>query len=141
MTALHIGPSRARPTSGQPKEDVVTTMTLNGHTEPALAEHVTVRPVRHGDREIGAYVIGAEGARFVPAVDPTVIALAALGTAMTVALSIAGAIRRHPAIGTVTMGPGGWVSLKRTSSPPLRDGGRRPWWAHLLRAHRLVVKD
>jgi hypothetical protein len=37
------------------------------------------------------------------------------------------------------MGPGGWVSLRRTGSPPLRDGSPRPWWAHLLRAHRLVV--
>ena len=121
----------------------MTTTTLNGYTEPAVAEHVTVRPVRHGDREIGAYVIGAEGVRFVPAVDPTVIALAALGTAtaMTVALSIAVAVRRRPAIGTVTMGPGGWVSLKRTGSPPLRDGSGRPWWAHMLGAHRLVVKD
>jgi len=121
----------------------VTTMTRNGHAEPALGERVTVRPVRHGDREIGAYVVGPEGARFVPAVDPTVIAVAALGTAtvMTVALSLAGALRRRPAIGTVTMGPGGWVSLKRTGSPPLRQGGHRPWWAHLLRAHRLVVRD
>ena len=121
----------------------MTTMTRNGHAPSALAEHVTVLPVRHGDREIGAYVIGAEDARFVPAVDPTAIALAALGaaTAMTVALSVAGAVRRRPAIGTVTMGPGGWVSLKRTGSPPLRDDGRRPWWAHVLRAHRLVVKD
>jgi hypothetical protein len=25
--------------------------------------------------------------------------------------------------------------------PPLRDGTARPWWARLLRAHRLVVRD
>ncbi|MEV6492718.1 hypothetical protein AB0M20_29475, partial [Actinoplanes sp. NPDC051633] len=59
---------------------------------------------------------------------------------MVAAASVAVAVRRRPAIGTVTMGPGGWVSLKRTGSPPLRDGARRPWWAHALRAHRLVVE-
>ena len=29
--------------------------------------------------------------------------------------------------------------LLRTAEPPLRDAGR-PWWARLLRAHRLVVR-
>jgi hypothetical protein len=106
------------------------------------AEHVTVIPVRHGDREIGAYVAGPDRAEFVPAVDVARIVGAALlaATAMTIAASVAAAVRRRPAIGTVTMGPGGWVSLKRTGAPPLRDGAARPWWAHALRAHRLVVR-
>jgi len=30
-------------------------------------------------------------------------------------------------IGTVTMGSGGWISLKRTSRPALRSAGPRPW--------------
>ncbi len=42
------------------------------------------------------------------------------------AVAVGVALRRRPAIGAVTMGPGGWVSLKRTSPPPLRAG--RPWW-------------
>ena len=105
------------------------------------ADRVTVIPVRHGDREIGAYVIGSDTARFVPAVDATRIVVASLATAtaMTTALSIAVAVRRRPAIGTVTMGPGGWVSLKRAPAPPLRPA-RRPWRAHVLKAHRLVVE-
>jgi hypothetical protein len=96
-----------------------------------------VTPVRRGDREIGAYIDG----RFVPAVDATTVALAALATAVvaTASVSIGLAMRRRPAIGTVTMGPGGWISLKRTSRPPLRAiRAKRPWWAHLLRARRLV---
>jgi hypothetical protein len=107
----------------------------------ATADHVTVIPVRHGDHEIGAYVVGPDTARFVPAVDATRIVVASLATAtaMTIALSIAVAVRRRPAIGTVTMGPGGWVSLKRAPAPPLRPA-RRPWWAHVLKAHRLVVE-
>jgi hypothetical protein len=104
--------------------------------------HVTLHPVQHGDREIGAYAVGPRGTTFVPAVDSTAIALAALATAtaMTIAVSIAVTVRRHPAIGTVTMGPGGWISLKRTGAPPLRAATPRPWWAHLLRAHRLIVQ-
>ena len=97
----------------------------------------TVSPVRHGEREIGAYVDG----RFVPVVDVTTVALAALAAAAVAGagLSAGLALRRRPAIGTVTMGPGGWISLKRTARPPLRAASAaRPWWAHLLRAHRLV---
>jgi len=100
----------------------------------------TVTPVRRGDREIGAYIDG----RFVPAVDATTVALAALATAAvaTVGVSTGLALRRRPAIGTVTMGPGGWISLKRTSRPPLRRARTpgRPWWARVLRARRLVVE-
>ncbi|GGQ84607.1 hypothetical protein [Couchioplanes azureus] len=109
-----------------------------------IAPHTEVVPVRRGDREIGAYVTDAHGTRFVPAVDATAVAMAALATAAvaTLGVSIGLALRRRPAIGTVTMGPGGWVSLKRTSSPPLRAArpDHRPWWAHALRAHRLVVQ-
>jgi hypothetical protein len=97
-----------------------------------------VIPVRRGDRDIGALVIGPERTKFVPAVDATWIATAAL--AAVVAVAAAAAVRRRPAIGAVSMGPGGWVSVKGTA-PGLRDGAARPWWAKLLRAHRLVVRD
>ncbi|MEV8509067.1 hypothetical protein AB0368_30115 [Actinoplanes sp. NPDC051475] len=66
---------------------------------------------------------------------------AALATAAlaSVAVSIGVALRRRPAIGAVTMGPGGWISLKRTTRPPLRAARtERPWWARALRARRLV---
>lgn len=99
----------------------------------------TVTPVRRGDREIGAYVDG----RFVPAVDATTVALAALASAAvaTAGVSVGLALRRRPAIGTVTMGPGGWISLKHSARPALRASRTaRPWWARLLRARRLVVE-
>jgi hypothetical protein len=102
-----------------------------------------VIPVCRGTRTIGAYVTEPHGTRYVPAVDVTSVVVAALGTAAlaTAAVSIGLAVRRRPAIGTVTMGPGGWISLKRTARPPLRSArADRPWWAHLLRARRLVVE-
>jgi hypothetical protein len=120
----------------------MTTM-ANGHAGIAAPpEAVTLVPVRSGEREIGAYAVSPGGVVFVPAVDVSRIVAAAVGaaTAMTVAVSIAAAVRRRPAIGTVTMGPGGWVSLKRTGMPPMRAAGRRPWWAHLLGARRLVIQ-
>jgi hypothetical protein len=108
------------------------------------AQHPQVVPVRRGERQIGAYVIEGAGVRYVPAVDINAVLTAAVAA---VAVAAAGAsagvaLRRRPAIGAVTMGPGGWISLKRTSRPPLRAAAEpaRPWWAHLLRAHRLVVE-
>ena len=101
-------------------------------------------PVRSGDREIGAYTVGPDQTTFVPAVDVTALVLGSMATATVtaVAVAIGVALRRRPAIGAVTMGPGGWVSLKRTSRPPLRatTSTHRPWWARALRAHRLVVE-
>ena len=100
-------------------------------------------PVRAGDREIGAYVIRADRTTFVPAVDVTVLVLGALAAAAVTAVSVAAgaARRRPPAIGAVTMGPGGWLSLKRSAAPsPRAAAGPRPWWARALRAHRLVVE-
>ncbi|HWS39175.1 MAG TPA: hypothetical protein VN408_41335 [Actinoplanes sp.] len=100
--------------------------------------------VRAGKREIGVYAVGTDRTTFVPAVDVTAIVLASLATvALTVtAVAVAVAVRRQPAVGAVTMGPGGWVSVKRSSCPPLRAGRSqpRPWWAHALRAHRLVAE-
>jgi hypothetical protein len=101
-----------------------------------------VIPVRSGEREIGAYAVTAAEIEFVPAVDVTALALGSMAVATVTAVAVAIGLsrRRPPAIGTVTMGPGGWLSLKRSAAPPLRAaGGPRPWWAHVLRAHRLVV--
>ncbi|GAA3336545.1 hypothetical protein GCM10020358_09220 [Amorphoplanes nipponensis] len=102
---------------------------------------MTVLPVADGGRPIGAWVVGPDGAAFRPVVDLTLLggaALAAAGAA-TVAIAVAVAAgRRRPDIGTVTMGPGGWVSVKRTALPPLRSGAPRPWWARALRTRRLV---
>ena len=105
---------------------------------------VTVVPIRNGKRTIGAYIVSKDSARFEPATDVTPIAVTALGVAAVigVAVALATAARRPPAIRSVTMGPGGWVSLKGTALPPLRGSGDpvRPWWARALGARRLVVQ-
>ena len=105
---------------------------------------VTVVPVRNGKRTIGAYIVSQDSARFEPATDITAIAVTALGVAAVigVAVALSTAARRPPAIRSVTMGPGGWVSLKGTALPPLRGTGTtaRPWWARALGARRLVVQ-
>jgi hypothetical protein len=99
--------------------------------------------VQHRGRPIGAYVVGTDTVTFRPVVDvtrlvTTGVAAVVLAAAIT---AVAAGMRRPPAIGTVTMGPGGWVSLKRTAAPPLRATDGRPWWARALRARRLVVES
>jgi hypothetical protein len=107
-----------------------------------ISAPVTVVPVRNGQRTIGAYIVSKDSARFKPATDVTPIAVTALGVAavIAVAVALATAARRPPAIRSVTMGPGGWVSLRGTVLPPLRGSGNpaRPWWARALGARRLV---
>jgi hypothetical protein len=109
-----------------------------------LSGAVTVVPVRNGKRTIGAYIVSKDSARFEPALDVTPMAVTALGVAAVigVAVALATASRRPPAIRSVTMGPGGWVSLKGTALPPLSGTGMtaRPWWARALGARRLVVQ-
>ncbi|WP_157411265.1 hypothetical protein [Actinoplanes rectilineatus] len=106
-------------------------------------ERQAVRPVLVGRREVGAYATGPGGPVFVPVVDVTAIVVAST-TAVTViaVVTAAGlALRRRPAVGAVTMGHGGWVSVRHGDAPALRAArsGDRPWWARLLRARRLVV--
>ncbi|MFF5289456.1 hypothetical protein [Paractinoplanes globisporus] len=104
------------------------------------APAVSVIPVRDGEREVGAWIVGPEAASFRPVVDVTRLAGAVLATAgaVLVATAVTAAATRHrPAIGAVTMGPGGWVSVKRAGCPPLRTRAHRPWWARVLRAERI----
>jgi len=63
------------------------------------------------------------------------------GTLVVAALAVAGATAvgwrwagRPPAVRSITMGHGGWVSFKGAQPPPVT--APRPWWAHLLRAQR-----
>ncbi len=97
-------------------------------------------------RPLGAFAVHADGAvSFVPVVDPQRLAWCAVaGLAAAAAVIAAGSAARGrgPSIGAVHMGPGGWVSLKGAAPGRLLDGRRpgRPWWARLLRAHRLVVQ-
>lgn len=117
-------------------------MTTFANLERHTQDRVSVLPVQHGDRPIGAYLVHGETATFCPAVDVTRLATTALATVAVIAVagSAAAALRGRSAIGTVTMGPGGWISLKGTGTPPLRPAQRRPWWARLLWARRLVVQ-
>lgn len=102
----------------------------------------TVQPVADGERPVGAWIVGPETAVFRPVVDVDRLAgmaLTAIG-AVALAAAVVAAANRRPAIGSVTMGPGGWVSVRRAALPPLRAGTARPWWARLLRARRLVAE-
>ena len=87
-----------------------------------------------GDRPVDARLV----VDLTPLAGAAVVAAAAIAVAAAIVVVAA---RRPPAIGAVTMGPGGWVSVKRAGCPPLRDASPRPWWARLLGAHRLVVKS
>lgn len=98
-----------------------------------------------GRRPAAIVIVDRDGVRMRPVVDVErlawcVVAASALAAAALVASSAAtGLTRRRPAIGSVSMGPGGWISLKGALPPPLRPHTRRPWWARILRARRLVV--
>ncbi|BCL14598.1 hypothetical protein [Micromonospora sagamiensis] len=114
-------------------------------TAPAIEvddrRSITLVPVSHRNRTVGAYIVRDGTARFHPVVDVTrIVAWSLAATAVTTAAVAMAITRRRPsAIGTVTMGHGGWVSLKNQPAPALHAAARgRPWWAHLLRARRLV---
>jgi hypothetical protein len=64
------------------------------------------------------------------------------GALAIAALAVAGATAvgwrwagRAGRIGPITMGPGGWVSVKGARPPA--DPGVRPWWAKILHAYRV----
>lgn len=105
--------------------------------------HPVIVPVagRHG-RVIGAYVTNEGSTGFVPAVDVQRLALLGLGAVAVLTAGTVAVARHHqaPAIRQVTMGHGGWISLRNAAVPPLRRAPvQRPWWARLLGARRLVV--
>jgi len=118
--------------------------------DPAITTAVEVNPppvvtVARGERIVGAFVTADGRTTFVPALD--VHRLAAMGLAslavLTAGAVIAAARRRTPAIKSVTMGHGGWISLRNAAVPiptSTLHGGARPWWARLLGARRLVVR-
>jgi len=106
-----------------------------------------------GDRAVGAFVLRKGKVRWRPAVDVTKV----ITTAEVVvgAVLIARRLARRPsgAKALVTMGPGGWVSMKGGAMsvrpanrawiprrrPVTHDAAprRRPWWARLLSAKAL----
>ncbi|WP_089155816.1 hypothetical protein [Micromonospora sp. NBS 11-29] len=96
-------------------------------------------PVTRDGRPVGAFVLADGRVRYRRVADPDQLVAAGTGAFAVAALTAAVALwarRRPPAVGAVTMGPGGWVSLRNAPAPHPRPD-RRPWWARLLRAHPL----
>ncbi|MGX4655279.1 hypothetical protein ACWCHM_16435 [Micromonospora sp. SCSIO 07396] len=149
MTAIlnPTGPAPLGPPPGPRTPVEATGTTAAGPVGPVLTLPGTpaaaLVPVTRDGRAVGAFVLTDGRVRYRALPDPDRVLAAAAGAA-AVALLTAGvavvARRRPPAIGTVTMGPGGWVSLRGARVPALRPATPRPWWARLLRAQRLVVQ-
>jgi hypothetical protein len=115
---------------------------LNTRLAAAPTAHaVTVVPVLDGERPVGAWIVTGETAVFRPVVDVTGLAGTLLAVAGAIAVTTVAVTRRRTAIGAVTMGPGGWVSVKGAAGPRPRPGSPRPWWARLIGAHPLVARD
>ena len=106
-------------------------MTTTVGRPPLDTASVTVTPVLDGDRPIGAWIVGPDTAVYRPVVDLTRLTGAVLG-AVALVTAVSAATRRASAIGGVTMGPGGWVSVKGAARPRIRT--RRPLWARLAGA-------
>ena len=111
----------------QPSADMPT-------VSPDVAGRVVL--VRRGGRPVGALVQG-EDVHWVEFPRPrrgaaTVLAAGAVAGLTAVGLRWA---TRPARIGPITMGPGGWVSVKGAKPPA--DPGNRPWWARLLRSYRI----
>jgi hypothetical protein len=85
-------------------------------------------------RTVGLLVTDAAGTRWQRMVDLEGLArLAVVGATL---VGVAAATRRPSArVDRLSMGPGGWVSFRGVPAPKAE---RRPWWAVLLRAHRIT---
>jgi hypothetical protein len=103
-----------------------------------------------GDRPMGAFVVRNGRVRWHPAVDLTRVLTTAELVVGGVLIARQLAKRPGSAKALVTMGPGGWVSMKggvmavrpaerawRRARPAPTPPTRRPWWARLLSAKAL----
>lgn len=106
-----------------------------------------------GTRPLGAFVLRRGRVRWHPAVDVTRVLTTAEVVVGAVLVARRLAARPSGAKALVTMGPGGWVSMKggamavrpaergwrrdRRSPTPAPPAQRRPWWARLLSAKTL----
>ncbi len=100
----------------------------DGRSLPTISAPAVVPVQRGRGRTIGVLVVAGDGTRWQRTVD--VEGLARFGI-------VAAAVRRPSArVGPLSMGPGGWVSFRGFPAP--KGERRRPWWAVLLRAHRVT---
>jgi hypothetical protein len=116
----------------------------DGRSLPTISAPAVV-PVQRGrctgtvqrgrGRTIGVLLVASDGTRWQRTVD--VEGLARFGIVAAAAVGVAAAVRRPSArVGPLSMGPGGWVSFRGFPAP--KGERRRPWWAVLLRAHRVT---
>ncbi|MGZ4605736.1 MAG: hypothetical protein ACXVXV_06290 [Blastococcus sp.] len=107
-----------------------------------------------GRRPMGAFVVRGGRVRWHPVVDVTRVITTAEFVVGGVLIARRLAARPSSATAHVTMGPGGWVSMKggamavrpaargwrrlrHAPAPAEQARGRRPWWARLLSATAL----
>jgi hypothetical protein len=115
-----------------------TEATVDGAIRPDGAGATPLIPIIRNGRTIGVVVPDGTGYRWQHTRDVDHLVTVATVTAGAVAATglVAAAFRR-PRVQRITMGPGGWVSFKGTTTAPRLRGPRRPWWAVLLRARPL----
>src|SRR5689334_21533453 len=77
-------------------------------------------------RPIGAFEVGPERVRFHPVLDlrSVTMAVAGLGALAVAAVGVAALRSGRPAVGPVTMGPGGWLSVRNAAPARARTGRR-----------------
>ncbi|WFE35061.1 hypothetical protein [Micromonospora sp. WMMD975] len=135
-TGLNTVPPVPRPAT--PADDPTPAPAVPGPVGPVLElPGAALVPVTHAGRPVGAFVLADGRVRYRRVVDPDQFVAAATGAFAVAALTAAVAVwsrRRPPAVHTVTMGPGGWLSMRGL---PASRPDHRPWWARLLHAHPL----
>ncbi len=117
------------------------------HTDGAGAGGCGFDAAMSGGRPLGAFVVRNGKVRWHPVVDATRVVTTAELVVGAVLVARRLAARPSGAKATVSMGPGGWVSMKGGSMAvrPARrmwrrqpavaaPARRRPWWARLLAA-------
>ena len=129
---------------------VITAASSTSHTASVRDRAAGRAPAAEmaGARPLGAFEVRDGRVRWHPVVDVTRVVTTAELVLGAVAVAYPLARRPSPAVAKVTMGPGGWVSMKggamavrparrlwrRTRPTP---SVRRPWWARLLAATAL----
>lgn len=135
---------------------VIPATAIRAHTATRVdgsGERAGMDAEMSGTRPLGAFVVRNGRVRWHPALDWTRVITTAEVMVGGVLIARRLAARPSGAKALVTMGPGGWVSMKggamavrpaergwrrrRTSTAAAAPRKRRPWWARLLAATTL----